>query len=148
MAGTVALSLDDEAVTTLARWGAKRTHPQWPALLRGIPPESVTARMQPGDRIDISGSGFPPMVLRPSISADGRLDLAARVEAKHFAAVLNVAAPFINRIVAQVLNERLDTARRDLAEQGLHLRLLSVHTGEGILTLTAAIDPDAPHETP
>lgn len=137
--GTLALSLDDEAVTTLARWGAKRTHPQWPALLRGIPPESLTARMSPGDRIDIGGSGFPPMVLRPSVGQDGALDLQARVESKHPAAIFNVAAPFINRMVAHALNERIAAVRHDLAAQGLQLRLISVRTGEGVLTLTASI---------
>jgi hypothetical protein len=146
VAGTVTLSLDDEAVTTLARWGAKRSQPQWPAILRGIPPESITARMQPGDRIDISASGLPPLVLRPSVGANGALDLQARVEAKNLAAILNVAnvaAPFVNRIVAQVLNERIAGVQRDLAAQGLQLRLLAVHTSEGMLTLTAVIEAAA-----
>ncbi len=139
MAGTLALTFDDETLTILARWGAKVSHPHWPALLRGISPNSITARISAGGRIDITGAGFPAMVLHPTVSVDGQLDLQVRVESSNPAAIFNVAAPFVNRMVAKALNERIAKFQGALAGQGLHTQLTSAQTGAGLLTITVAL---------
>jgi hypothetical protein len=143
VAGTLVLELDDEAVTTLARVGAKQTYAQWPSQLKGVVPDSIRVHMEDGNRMEVAATGLPTgipsVILQPEVAPGGKLDLHLSAGRGGLSALINIAAPFLSNFVSGLLDDQIAALRQNLATQGLQLQITGVRARRSVLAVTAQV---------
>ena len=142
--GTIIVQLDNALLKLLMEQGLKQMQPHIPLAI-----DTITVATHADTPIELHAGRQPLTVTLqcvPAIDAAGRLDVQITQTRLAF-----IRLPgFLNHQLAATINTRVNAVLQEMAAQdiqGMHVRVVEVHTIEGALVVTAEVSaPDAAAE--